>query len=137
MDYPTSISGIQRESPSQDWVQEFRVTTSSYTAEDGRNLGAVVNTITKSGTNDIHGSAYESFRNNALGAKNLLSAPGFNNLRFNQFGADVGGPIRRDKLFYFLGYEGQRRAESPLYSSFILNCINNEIIHFTKVWRGV
>ena len=125
MDYTTSISGVQRESPSQDWVQEFRVTTSSYTGDNGRNLGAVVNTITKSGTNDVHGSAYEFFRNNALDAKNLLAAPGFNTLRFNQFGANVGGPIRRDKLFYFVGYEGQRRAESPLYSSFILNCINN------------
>lgn len=125
MDYTTSISGVQRESPSQDWVQEFRVTASPFTADNGRNLGSVVNTITKSGSNGIHGSAYEFFRNNKLDANNLLSAPGFNTLRFNQFGGDVGGPVRRDKNFYFLGYEGQRRAESPLYSSFILNCTNN------------
>src|SRR5437762_1104071 len=90
----------------------------------GRNLGSVVNTITKSGTNDVHGSVYEFFRNNNLDAKNLLSAPGFNTLRFNQFGGTVGGPIRKEKSFYFLGYEGQRRAESPLYASFILHCIN-------------
>jgi len=122
-DYTTSISGVQRISPSQDWVQEFRVVDSPYSADTGRNLGSVVNTITKSGTNDVHGTAYEYFRNNNLDAKNSLSAPGFNTLRFNQFGATVGGPVRKEKNFYFLGYEGQRRAESPLYSSFILNNI--------------
>src|SRR5713101_6843774 len=121
--YTTSISGVQRISPSQDWVQEFRVVDSPYGADTGRNLGSVVNTITKSGTNDVHGTAYEYFRNNNLDAKNSLSAPGFNTLRFNQFGATVGGPVRKEKNFYFLGYEGQRRAESPLYSSFILNNI--------------
>src|SRR5215469_3581407 len=124
IDYTTSISGVQRISPSQDWVQEFRVVDSPYQADTGRNLGSVVNTITKSGTNDVHGSAYEFFRNNSLDAKNLLSAPGFNTLRFNQFGGTLGGPVHKERSFYFLGYEGQRRAESPLYSSFILHCIN-------------
>ncbi len=123
IDYTTSISGVQRISPSQDWVQEFRVVDSPYAADTGRNLGSVVNTITKSGTNDMHGSAYEFFRTNKLDAKNLLSAPGFDTLRFNQFGGTLGGPIRKEKNFYFLGYEGQRRADSPLYSSFILNAI--------------
>ena len=125
MDYTTSISGVQRVSPSQDWVLEFRVTAGPITADNGRNLGSVVNTVTKSGSNEVHGSAYEFFRNNQMDANNLLSAPGFNTLRFNQFGANVGGPIKRDKFFYFLGYEGQRRAESPLYSSFILHCIDS------------
>ena len=55
---------------------------------------------------------------------NPLSDPGFNALRFNQFGADLGGPIRRDKTLYFAGYEGQREAQSPVYSTFILECIN-------------
>ena len=122
MDYTTSVSGVQRASPSQDWVSEFRVADGPITADNGRNLGSVVNTVTKSGSNDVHGSAYEFFRNNALDAKNLLSATSFNTLRFNQFGANVGGPIRLNKVFYFLGYEGQRRAESPIYSSFILHC---------------
>ncbi len=122
IDYTTSISGVQRLSPSQDWVQEFRVVDSPYTADNGRNLGSVVNTITKSGTNDVHGSVYDYFRNNHMDANNLLSAPGFNTLRFDQFGGTVGGPLRKEKNFYFLGYEGQRRAESPLYSSFILHC---------------
>jgi hypothetical protein len=124
VDYTTSISGVQRVSPSQDWVQEFRVVSGAYTADYGRNFGSVVNTITKSGGNETHGSLYEYFRNNALDATNLLAVPGFNTLRSNQFGADAGGPIRKNKNFYFVGYEGQRRAESPIYSSFILHCID-------------
>src|SRR5690349_20280276 len=125
IDYTTSISGVQRISPSQDWVQEFRVVDSPYASDTGRNLGSVVNTVTKSGTNGVHGSVYEFFRNNNLDAKNLLAAPGFDTLRFNQFGGTLGGPIRKEKNFYFLGYEGQRRAESPLYSSFILHCADS------------
>lgn len=124
LDYTTSISGVQRVSPSQDWVQEFRVVESPYNADTGRSLGSVVNTITKSGTNDLHGTLYEYFRNDALNANNLLSAPGFTTLRFNQFGGTLGGPLRKEKNFFFAGYEGQRRAESPIYSSFILNTIN-------------
>jgi hypothetical protein len=124
IDYTTSISGVQRVTPSQDWVQEFRVVSSPYTTDNGRNLGSIVNTVIKSGTNDLHGALYEYFRNDALDAKNLLSAPGFSALRFNQFGGDMGAPIVRDKLFFFTGYEGQRREESPVYSSFILNAID-------------
>ncbi len=123
-DYTTSISGVQRVSPSQDWVQEFRVIDSPYTGDNGRNLGSVVNTITKSGSNDVHGSVYEFFRNNKMNSDNLLSG-GFNTLRSNQFGGTLGGPLRKNRNFYFLGYEGQRRAESPLYSSFILHCLDS------------
>ena len=118
IDYTTTVSGVQRVSPSLDWVQEFRVVNGPDAAGGGLNLGGAVNTITKSGTNDLHGSAYDYIRNNAIDANNLLSAPGFDTLRFNQFGATLGGPIRRDKAFYFAGYEGQRRAQSPIYSSF-------------------
>jgi Carboxypeptidase regulatory-like domain len=132
IDYTTSISGVQRISPSQDWVQEFRVVDSPYTADTGRNLGSVVNTITKSGTNDLHGSLYEFFRNNKMDANNLLSAPGFNTYRFNQFGGTVGGPIRKQKNFFFAGYEGQRSAESPIYSQFILNCIDESSPRFSQ-----
>jgi hypothetical protein len=124
--YTTTVSGVQRVSPSLDWVQEFRVVDGPDAAGGGLNLGAAVNTITKSGTNDVHGSVYDYSRNGSIDANNLLSAPGFNTLRFNQFGATVGGPVRRDKVFYFAGYEGQRRAQSPIYSHFILNCIDTE-----------
>jgi hypothetical protein len=72
VDYNTSISGVQRVSPSLDWVQEFRVTNTPDPADAGMNLGGAVNTITKSGTNDLHGSVYDYFRNDQLDAHSAL-----------------------------------------------------------------
>lgn len=124
VDYNTSTSGVQRVSPSLDWVEEFRVTNAPGPADAGMNMGGAVNTITKSGTNNLHGSVYDYLRNDQFDAHNLLSAPGFSTLRFNQFGATTGGRVRRDKAFFFAGYQGQRRAESPIFSHFILSCID-------------
>ncbi len=124
----STASGIQRGTPPQDSVQEFRVINTSYTADFGRAVGGIVNIITKSGTNDWHGTLYEYFRNNKLDAKSILAAPGLNTLRQNQFGAAVGGPIQKDKTFLFANYEGQRRGESPFYNSIVLaniTAINN------------
>ncbi len=119
----STASGIQRGTPPHDSVREFRVINSDYTTEFGRAVGGIVNIITRSGTNDVHGSVYEYFRNSAMDAKSILSAPGFHVLRQNQFGVAIGGPIRKDKIFYFANYEGQRHADSPTYSSAILNNI--------------
>jgi len=91
-----------------DSIQEFKVMSSTYTAEYGRSAGDIVNVITKSGGNAIHGSIFEYFRNDAMDAKNYfetLPTP----LRLNQFGANVSGPIVKDKLFYFVNYEGVRQ----------------------------
>src|ERR1700722_13992034 len=120
----STASGIQRGTPPQDSVQEFRVINTDYSSEYGRATAGIVNIITKSGTNDWHGSLYEYFRNNVMDAKSILSAPGFNVLRQNQFGASVGGPIVKDKTFIFANYEGQRRAESPTYNSVVLDNID-------------
>ncbi|HXM20701.1 MAG TPA: carboxypeptidase regulatory-like domain-containing protein [Terriglobales bacterium] len=119
----STASGIQRGTPPQESVEEFRVINTDYAAEYGRATAGIVNIITKSGTNDLHGSLYEYFRNNAMDAKSILSAPGFNVLRQNQFGGSIGGPIRKDRTFVFANYEGQRRAESPTYNSAVLNNI--------------
>ncbi len=116
----STASGIQRGTPPQDSVQEFRVINSDYSTQFGRAVGGIVNIITKSGTNDWHGTLYEYFRNNKLDAKSILSAPGLNTLRQNQFGAAIGGPIKKDKTFFFANYEGQRRGESPFYNSIVL-----------------
>jgi hypothetical protein len=94
-----------------DAVSEMRV-LSNFEAEYGRNGGAVVNIVTRSGTNQLHGSAFEYFRNNALDARNFFDvAPApkapFHN---NQFGGSLGGPIVKDKTFFFLDYEGQREG---------------------------
>ncbi len=135
VDYTTGISGLQRSSPAQDWVQEFRVVSNTYESEVGRTLGGIVNSVTKSGSNTLHGGLYEYFRNNALDASNPLATPGFDALRLNQFGATAGGPIVKDKTFFFTGYEGQRRAQSPRYTSFIFDSI--DAINATKQFFGL
>jgi hypothetical protein len=93
--------------PNPDALDQFRILTSNFDAEFGRNPGGVVNLITRSGTNQYHGLAYDYLRNNVLNAKNY-----FNNavtpLKQNQFGGNFGGPIKSNKAFFFLSYEGLR-----------------------------
>jgi hypothetical protein len=91
-------------------VQEFRVETNAYGAEFGRMSGGQINVITKSGSNTRRGTAYEFHRNDALDAKNYFDTAGKPPFTRNQFGVTLGGPVRRDSLFYFLGYEGLRET---------------------------
>jgi len=93
--------------PNPDSIQEFRVLTNVFDAEYGRNSGSVVNVITKSGTNSFHGSTYEYFRNKVLNAKGYFDSQKPDSKQ-NQFGATFGGPIRKDKTFFFISYEGRR-----------------------------
>jgi hypothetical protein len=96
-----------------DAIQEFSVLTSNYSAEYGKTSGGVVNAITRSGTNDFHGSAYEFLRNSALDARNYYEDPTLGKASFkrNQFGVGVGGPIVKNKTFFFADYEGIRQAK--------------------------
>ena len=135
VDYTTGLSGLQRSSPAQDWVQEFRAVSNTYESEVGRTLGGIVNSVTRSGGNTPHGGAYEYFRNNKLDATNPLATPGFDTLRLNQFGFTLGGPIAKDKTFFFTGYEGQRRAQAPRYTTFIQDFIVP--INITKQFFGL
>ena len=93
--------------PSPDSIQEFRVLTNTFDAEYGRNSGSVVNVVTKSGSNQIHGNIYEFFRNKVLNARGYFDPtnPQFNQ---NQFGGTLGGPIKKDRTFFFVSYEGRR-----------------------------
>src|SRR5439155_254173 len=102
---PGSVGGVLL---GVEAVLEFQVLTNAYSAEFGRSAGGVINAVTRSGENTIHGSAFEFLRNSALDAKNFfdpLSNP-IPPFKRNQFGATVGGPIRRDKTFFFGAYEG-------------------------------
>src|SRR2546426_4705531 len=116
----STASGIQRGTPPQESVQEFRVINTDYSTEFGRAVGGIVNIITRSGTNDWHGALYEYFRNDVLDAINVLQASGAHVLRQNQFGGAIGGPITKDKTFLYANYEVQRRGESPFYNSAVL-----------------
>jgi Carboxypeptidase regulatory-like domain len=114
----TSIAvGTYSATPPLDSIQEFRMETGVYDAKFGNTAGVQVNIVTKSGTNNYHGTLYEYFRNNALDARNYFepTAPPFHR---NQFGASIGGPLSipkvyngKDKTFFFLNYEGLRDLE--------------------------
>jgi len=93
--------------PSPDSIEEFRVLTNTFDAEYGRNSGAVINVVTKSGTNSLHGNVYEFFRDQGLNARGFFDSTKLDYLQ-NQFGATLGGPIRKDKTFFFVTYEGDR-----------------------------
>jgi len=97
-------------SPSVDAVQEFKVQTTNYSAEFGRNVGGVVNVVIKSGSNELHGGAFEFVRNEAFNARNFFQAPGTGIpvFRRNQFGGFLGGPIIKNKTFFFVDYEGTK-----------------------------
>jgi len=123
-DFVNAASGIQRATPPQESVQEFRVVNNSFGAEYGRAMGGIVNIVTKSGTNNLHGSIYEFFQNSAFDAHSPLQPPPLPHaLRQNQFGAAVGGPVVKDKTFFFLNYEGKRSAQSPVYPPDLVNNI--------------
>jgi outer membrane receptor protein involved in Fe transport len=99
---------------SQDAVQEFQVNSNSFAAEYGRAGGAVINVVTKSGTNELHGSAFEFYRDKALNANNAINE--LNNrpkspYHYNQFGGTLGGPLRPNRDFYFFNYDGQRNTQ--------------------------
>lgn len=111
--------------PPIDTLAEYKIDNSTFPAQYGRNSGSIVNLATRSGTNDYHGEAFEFFRNNALDARNffnprlsstgtpLAQAP----FKRNDFGADFGGPIKKNKIFFFLAYEGLRQHQSLTVST--------------------
>ncbi|MBV9227575.1 MAG: TonB-dependent receptor, partial [Acidobacteriaceae bacterium] len=101
--------------PSVDAVQEFRVEQSNFSAQYGFTGGTVINVVTRSGTNQFHGSAYEFWRNDILNANsffNNISGTPRQKYRWNDFGATFGGPIKKDRIFFFGDYEGQRQITS-------------------------
>ena len=112
------IGGGAQAHPPVDSLQEFKVQTNNYTADTGRLGGAVVNATIKSGTNSFHGSAYEFLRNRELNARNFFASPTASKPQFtrNQFGASAGGPIVRNKFFFFANYEGNRNRQDSILS---------------------
>lgn len=97
--------------PDLDSISEFRILTDNYDAEYGNYSGGIISVVTKSGTNQLHGSAFEFLRNTELDAKNFFSIGGVEPYRQNQFGGTLGGPIRKDRLFFFTDYQGTRTTE--------------------------
>lgn len=100
--------------PSVEGVREFKIQTNMFSADQGRSAGATVNVISKSGSNEMHGSAYDFLRNKVLDARDYFASPTQPKPAFaqNQFGGSLGGPIKKNKLFYFGNYEGYRRRRT-------------------------
>ena len=109
------LRGTGNPAPNPEAVQEFRVITSNFAAEYGRYPAGVIDVVTKSGTNQLHGAAFEFFRDEALNAKRW-APPGATSakdpLDRNQYGAAFGGPLNRDKTFFFASYSGLRQEET-------------------------
>jgi hypothetical protein len=112
--------------PNLDSIDEFRIITNNFDAEYGNYSGGQVNVVTKSGTNSLHGSLFEFNRNTAFNARNYFNQPTPEDphpqvpkLIQNQFGTTVGGPIKRDKLFFFADYQGTRRIFAPTQTAFV------------------
>ncbi len=104
--------------PNVEGIQEITVETNSYSAEAGRTAGGVVNLVTRSGTNQFHGTAYEFFRNDVFDARNVFQTTGRKpELRQNQYGGSLGGPIFKDKTFFYGDYEGYRQVSGLTYES--------------------
>lgn len=104
---PGATSGYQL---GVDTIREYQVITSNAKAEYGRNAGGIINAVSRSGTNQWHGGAFEFLRNSDLDARTFFTAGNVLPFRRNQFGAMLGGPIHKDKTFFFLGYEGLRQS---------------------------
>ncbi len=104
-----------------DAIQEFSVITSNAPAEYGRSSGGIINSITRSGTDQFHGSVYEYIRNSALDARNFFDGPTIPSFRRNQFGASIGGPVIKNKTFFFGDYEGVRQALGVTQTSVVLS----------------
>ncbi|MBV9182662.1 MAG: TonB-dependent receptor, partial [Acidobacteria bacterium] len=129
-----TFTGLPRITPSQEAAREFRVLNSTYDSEYGRASAGFVNIVTKSGTNDLHGSVYFFGMNQALNEPYPLN-PGDPRLQQNQYGATLGGPVKKDKTFFFANYEGQRRAQTNQYSTVVLS--NIAAISATKANLGL
>jgi hypothetical protein len=114
--------------PTINTVEEFKVDNSTYAAEYGRNSGAIVNIATKSGTNSWHGEAFEYLRNNAMDARNYFNRTPAPQSQFNrnQYGGAVGGPIWKDRTFFFASYEGLRQKQGVTINSAVLTPVQRD-----------
>jgi len=120
MDNNDRAIGTQVVRPPVEAIQEFKVLTNLYGADLGRTGGGVISLVSKSGTNGLHGSLFEFLRNSAVDAKNFFDPPGPTPpFKQNQFGASLGGPLRRDRTFFFGDFEGIRLRQAQTFTSIV------------------
>lgn len=122
--------------PNPDAIQEFTIQTNSYSAEFGRNRGASINAVTKSGSNEFHGGAFEFVRNDSFDARPFFSnaIPVF---KRNQFGAQMGGPIRKNKTFFFAAWQGTHERGTPTTSNATVLTSRMRMGDFSQLSRSI
>src|SRR5437667_11079306 len=108
-----TLDGTGMPLPFPDALQEFRLATSTQDASNGMHSGAAVNAVTKAGTNAFHGDLFEFVRNNAFNARDAFAVKN-DGLKRHQFGGVIGGPIKKDKIFFFTGYQGTTIRQTPI-----------------------
>jgi hypothetical protein len=122
-------------SPNPDAVQEFKILTNNYEAEYGRTSGGIVNQVIKSGTNSFHGDAFEFLRNADLNARDFF-LPDTTAFNRNVFGGTTGGPIKKNKAFFFVSYQGQRRREGVIAPVLTVLSPNERTGNFSELLTG-
>jgi Carboxypeptidase regulatory-like domain/TonB dependent receptor len=126
-DFTDNSVNAARSTVSQEAVQEYQVNTNSYTAEFGRATGGVVNVVTKRGTNEFTGNIFGFIRDKSIQARNVFAPIDKPDFRRTQYGATLGGPIVKDKVFFFAAYEGRRRDESGFFTSNVIGDGDNAL----------
>lgn len=123
---------------SMDSIAEFRVSSSLYSAESGSALGGQVHLVSKSGSNAFHGGVFEYFRNSALDARTVFDGPELPPFRLNQFGGNLGGPIKRNKAFFFANFEGLRQRQSSTFTNQVPSAaLRSSVLAASPELRGV
>lgn len=130
------LSGGSNTQPAPDFVQEFSIQTNNFSAEYSSSAGSITDVSTKSGTNQFHGDLWEFFRNDKLNARNFFDGNTRDEWRQNQFGGTIGGPIKKDKMFFFGGMEGERfrtgvasqfYTETPAFNQAVVSALPNSV----------
>lgn len=126
-DFTDNSTNSSRSTVSQEAVQEYQVSTNSYTAEFGRATGGVINVVTKRGTNDWHGNVFGYIRDKSIQARNAFAPVDKPDYRRTQYGFTLGGPISKDRTFFFFAFERRQRDESGFFTSDVAQGLNGSV----------
>lgn len=126
-DFTDNSINAARTTVSQEAVQEYQVSTNSYTAEFGRATGGVINVVTKRGTNEFHGNVFGYIRDKSIQARNAFAPVAKPDYRRTQYGVTLGGPISKDRTFFFFAYERRQRDESGFFTSNVAQGLNGAL----------
>jgi hypothetical protein len=126
-----------RSTVSQEAVQEFQVVTNSFAPEFGRSAGGVVNVVTKSGTNDLHGNVFGFLRHRSFQARNAFAPIADPPFTRTQYGATLGGPFDKDRTFFFFAFEQRRRQESGFFTTDVTQNLNSSVTILGQTFRNI